>query len=205
MARRLVAGGHQVDGGNSYFKDDVRRARTLARRASTTSTSERAAASGAERGYCLMIGGPPTDRTARSDLQNAGAGGCSPTEALDVRTTRPKGSLHCGPAGAGHFVKMIHNGIEYGLMQSYAEGFDILRNAVERRRCPRISATTSILRRSPRSGAAAASSARGCWIWRRSRSETIRSSKRSPATSATPAKDAGPSPPRSRKTCPPRC
>ena len=89
---------------------------------------------GAERGYCLMIGGPQRRRRApRADFQDAGAGPgdrCSRRAALDLTaTTAHEGFLYCGPAGAGHFVKMIHNGIEYGLMQAYAEGFDILRNA----------------------------------------------------------------------------
>ena len=88
---------------------------------------------GAERGYCLMIGGPqhaaarltPVFRTLAP-----GQGAPQPSRGLDTtKTTAHEGFLYCGPSGAGHFVKMIHNGVEYGLMQSYAEGFDILRNA----------------------------------------------------------------------------
>ena len=132
-----------IDGGNSYFKDDVRRAPgRCAAGASTTSTSAPAAASGAlERGYCLMVGGDkrtPSSASSRSSAR-------SPRAAATIDRARPgrdrprrhgRGGLPAlRPAGAGHFVKMIHNGIEYGLMQAYAEGFDILHNAA-RRSCP---------------------------------------------------------------------
>ena len=93
---------------------------------------------GLERGYCLMIGGERTDgRAARSDLEDAGAADAAtsprpPPGREGKQSTAEEGYLHCGPAGAGHFVKMIHNGIEYGLMQAYAEGFDIFRNATSK-------------------------------------------------------------------------
>ena len=123
-----------VDGGNTHYKDDVRRARMLRERGvHYVDVGTSGGVWGAERGYCLMIGGDgaaverltPIFRTLAP-----GEGAVPPTRGLDrVATTAHEGFVHCGPAGAGHFVKMIHNGIEYGLMQSYAEGFDILRHA----------------------------------------------------------------------------
>jgi 6-phosphogluconate dehydrogenase len=121
-----------VDGGNSYYKDDVRRAGMLAARGIRyLDAGTSGGVWGAERGYCLMIGG---DKSAASDLDPIfrtlapGRGEIPRTPGLP-ETTAEEGYLYCGPSGAGHFVKMIHNGIEYGLMQSYAEGFDILFNA----------------------------------------------------------------------------
>jgi 6-phosphogluconate dehydrogenase len=123
-----------IDGGNTHFKDDVRRASMLATRGiHYLDVGTSGGVWGAERGYCLMIGGPehaanrliPVFRTLAP-----GQGKIEPSRGLDLsQTTAHEGFLYCGPSGAGHFVKMIHNGIEYGLMQSYAEGFDILRNA----------------------------------------------------------------------------
>ena len=113
----LSAGDVVIDGGNTHFKDDVRRARMLAAKGiDYVDVGTSGGVWGAERGYCLMIGGTPqaVDRL---------------TPVFEALAPKREGYLHCGPSGAGHFVKMIHNGIEYGLMQSYAEGFDILRNA----------------------------------------------------------------------------
>jgi 6-phosphogluconate dehydrogenase len=123
-----------VDGGNSYFKDDVRRAHLLASKGiDYIDVGTSGGVWGAERGYCLMIGGPaaPVERlTPIFRTLAPGTGTVAPTEAMDLsKTTAHEGFIHCGPPGAGHFVKMIHNGIEYGLMQAYAEGFDIMRNA----------------------------------------------------------------------------
>jgi 6-phosphogluconate dehydrogenase len=120
-----------IDGGNSFFKDDIRRAKTLAGRGLTyLDVGTSGGVWGLERGYCLMIGG---DRDAVSRLDPIfaalapGAGTLPRTAGRDGRDPRvEQGYLHCGPAGSGHFVKMVHNGIEYGLMQAYAEGFDIL-------------------------------------------------------------------------------
>ena len=130
----LQAGDVVIDGGNTHYKDDVRRARLLAARGiHYVDVGTSGGVWGAERGYCLMIGGerPVVERmTPIFRTLAPGEGSIPPTRGLDrSATTAHKGFLHCGPAGAGHFVKMIHNGIEYGLMQSYAEGFDILRNA----------------------------------------------------------------------------
>ena len=116
LASRLSPGDVVIDGGNTHFKDDVRRARALAAGGiGYVDVGTSGGVWGLERGYCLMIGGAPeaVERLAP----------------VFAALAPPNGHLHCGPAGAGHFVKMIHNGIEYGLMQSYAEGFDILRHA----------------------------------------------------------------------------
>jgi len=134
LAEQLQSGDTIIDGGNSHFKDDVRRAASLSPRGiHYLDVGTSGGVWGAERGYCLMIGGPrhaaerlvPIFRTLAP-----GQGSIAPSRGLDVSTTTAhEGFLYCGPTGAGHFVKMIHNGIEYGLMQSYAEGFDIMRHA----------------------------------------------------------------------------
>jgi 6-phosphogluconate dehydrogenase len=133
LGARLAADDIVIDGGNSHFKDDVRRATELrARGIHYVDAGTSGGVWGAARGYCLMIGG---DRLAFERLVPVlrtlapGTGAVAPTSALPPGTTAAEGFLHCGPSGAGHFVKMIHNGIEYGLMQAYAEGFDIMRNA----------------------------------------------------------------------------
>jgi 6-phosphogluconate dehydrogenase len=135
IAEHLQPGDTIIDGGNSHFKDDVRRATAFeARGIHYLDVGTSGGVWGAERGYCLMIGGlrdvaerlAPIFRTLAP-----GQGSIAPSKGLEgsASTTAHEGFLYCGPAGAGHFVKMIHNGIEYGLMQSYAEGFDIMRNA----------------------------------------------------------------------------
>jgi 6-phosphogluconate dehydrogenase len=133
IAQRLDRGDTIVDGGNTYFKDDIRRARELAARGlDYVDVGTSGGVWGASRGYCLMIGGSPDAVTRLTPLFRTlapGQGAVPPAEGLRGGTTAHEGFLHCGPAGAGHFVKMVHNGIEYGLMQSYAEGFDILRHA----------------------------------------------------------------------------
>jgi 6-phosphogluconate dehydrogenase len=136
LAERFEKGDIIIDGGNSYFKDDLRRARQLAEKGiHYVDVGTSGGVWGAERGYCLMIGG---DNEAVERLYPVfktlapGRGDIERTPGRDrKRGTAEEGYLHCGPAGAGHFVKMIHNGIEYGMMQAYAEGFDILRS-VER-------------------------------------------------------------------------
>ena len=126
-----------VDGGNSYFKDDVRRARTLQSKGiHYLDVGTSGGIWGAERGYCLMIGGP-RDAVQRLDpilrTLAPGRGDVPPSAGREGRSgTAEQGYLHCGPSGAGHFVKMVHNGIEYGLMQAYAEGFDIMRGAASK-------------------------------------------------------------------------
>ena len=130
----LGAGDILIDGGNSYYKDDIARARQLAARSVRyVDAGVSGGVWGLERGYCLMIGG---DREAVSHLQPIFASLAPGIEAAprsEGRSGKPdsaeQGYLHCGPAGAGHFVKMVHNGIEYGLMAAYAEGFNLLRHA----------------------------------------------------------------------------
>ena len=134
LAEHLQQGDTIVDGGNSHFKDDVRRAATLATRGiHYLDAGTSGGVWGADRGYCLMIGGPQHAAARLTPIFRTlapGQGSQPPSRGLDTtKTTAHEGFLYCGPSGAGHFVKMIHNGIEYGLMQSYAEGFDILRNA----------------------------------------------------------------------------
>jgi 6-phosphogluconate dehydrogenase len=122
-----------IDGGNSFYKDDIRRAKKLAEkhiRYIDCGTS--GGVWGIERGYCLMIGGP-TEAVDHLDPMFAalapGLGDIPRTPGREKAASRAeRGYIHAGPSGAGHFVKMVHNGIEYGLMQAYAEGFDILHN-----------------------------------------------------------------------------
>src|SRR4051812_14702111 len=135
LAERLAPGDAVVDGGNSYFKDDVRRSRDLAARSLRyLDAGTSGGIWGLERGYCLMIGG---DRETVERLDPiwktlAPGQGQVPLTAGRAAGTAEQGYLYCGPSGAGHFVKMVHNGIEYGLMQAYAEGFDILKNAASK-------------------------------------------------------------------------
>lgn len=138
LSATLDAGDVVLDGGNSHFKDDVRRARLLAaKHIDYLDVGTSGGVWGAQRGYCLMIGGrrevverlAPVFRALAPGESGVAAIPAPAANAPSPPSTAREGFLHCGPAGAGHFVKMIHNGIEYGLMQSYAEGFDILRNA----------------------------------------------------------------------------
>jgi 6-phosphogluconate dehydrogenase len=123
-----------IDGGNTFFKDDVRRAKALRERGIRyVDVGTSGGVWGLERGYCMMIGG---EREAVDHLDPIfkalapGRGTIERTAGRERRDPRAEeGYLHCGQSGAGHFVKMIHNGIEYGVMQAYAEGFDILNNA----------------------------------------------------------------------------
>ncbi|MBI4477356.1 MAG: decarboxylating 6-phosphogluconate dehydrogenase [Acidobacteria bacterium] len=134
LATRLQADDTIVDGGNTYFKDDVRRAQMLEPRGiHYVDVGTSGGLWGLERGYSLMIGGPRATVLRLDPIFATLApsdDGTPPTPGGEGRGgTAARGYLHCGPAGAGHFVKMVHNGIEYGLMQAYAEGFDILRTA----------------------------------------------------------------------------
>ncbi|PWU10828.1 MAG: 6-phosphogluconate dehydrogenase (decarboxylating) [Verrucomicrobia bacterium] len=123
-----------IDGGNSYFRDDRRRAAALRPKGiHYLDCGTSGGVWGMERGYCLMIGGEK-DAVDRLDpifkSLAPGRGSLPPTPGRkQLGGTAEEGYLHCGPAGAGHFVKMVHNGIEYGMMAAYAEGFDILSNA----------------------------------------------------------------------------
>jgi 6-phosphogluconate dehydrogenase len=130
----LAAGDMVIDGGNSYYHDDIRRSRELEPAGiHYLDCGTSGGVAGLERGYCLMIGGPD-DAVARLDpIFKALAPGVAAAPRTPGRTGDPdtaeQGYLHCGPAGAGHFVKMVHNGIEYGVMAAYAEGLNILHHA----------------------------------------------------------------------------
>jgi 6-phosphogluconate dehydrogenase len=133
LADALEPGDVVIDGGNSFYKDDIRRAGELAEKElHYVDVGTSGGVWGRERGYCLMIGGE-ADIVERLDpifrTLAPGAGTIEPTPGREARDPRvAQGYMHCGPSGSGHFVKMVHNGIEYGLMQAYAEGFDILRS-----------------------------------------------------------------------------
>jgi 6-phosphogluconate dehydrogenase len=132
LAARLDNGDIVIDGGNSHYKDDVRRAAMLGERGiAYVDVGTSGGLWGLTRGYCLMVGGPPQTVTRLEPIFRTLAPGANPMAAGadEGGSTAPRGYLHCGPAGAGHFVKMVHNGIEYGLMQAYAEGLDLLRHA----------------------------------------------------------------------------
>lgn len=134
LAARMESGDTIIDGGNSYFKDDVRRAQVLKKKGiNYVDVGTSGGIWGIERGYCMMIGGS-NDAVKRMDpIFKTLAPGRGDVPRTPGRTktdgTAEEGYLHCGSNGAGHFVKMVHNGIEYGLMQAYAEGFDIFKNA----------------------------------------------------------------------------
>jgi 6-phosphogluconate dehydrogenase len=122
-----------VDGGNSFYKDDIRRAEALAEKGIRyIDCGTSGGVWGIERGYCMMIGGPKPAVEHLDPIFAAlapGTGEIARTPGRMSEISRAeRGYIHAGPSGAGHFVKMVHNGIEYGLMQAYAEGFDILRN-----------------------------------------------------------------------------
>jgi 6-phosphogluconate dehydrogenase len=131
LTELLAAGDTVIDGGNSFYQDDIKRAGQLRPKGVTyLDVGTSGGVWGLERGYCMMIGGDP-EAFARLDPIFAtlapGIGTIERTPGRDAKGgTAENGYIHCGPNGAGHFVKMIHNGIEYGLMQAYAEGFDIL-------------------------------------------------------------------------------
>ena len=143
LAPLLEPGDAIIDGGNSHYHDDIARAARLKERGlHYVDMGTSGGVWGLERGYCLMIGGE-REIVARLDpvfrALAPGAGDIPPTAGRESKGgTAELGYLHCGPSGAGHFVKMIHNGIEYGMMQAIAEGFDILKNAGSQRLPPEL-------------------------------------------------------------------
>jgi 6-phosphogluconate dehydrogenase len=150
--RPLVSEGDiLIDGGNSYYVDDIRRARELkASNIHYVDVGTSGGVWGLERGYCMMIGGE-TDVVKRLDPIFAtlapGAGSLPRTPGRDkLDGTAEQGYLHCGQSGAGHFVKMVHNGIEYGIMAAYAEGLGVLRDANVGKRQDSVDAETTPLR-----------------------------------------------------------
>ncbi len=137
LAQYMQAGDAIIDGGNSYFKDDVRRAHELKGKGiHYIDVGTSGGVGGLERGYCMMIGGPKEAGQRLDPIFNTLAPGKGDIPRTPGREklggTAESGYIHCGPSGSGHFVKMVHNGIEYGLMQAYAEGFDIFKNATSK-------------------------------------------------------------------------
>ncbi|HTX59188.1 MAG TPA: decarboxylating 6-phosphogluconate dehydrogenase [Verrucomicrobiae bacterium] len=134
IAPLLARGDTLIDGGNSYYIDDIRRAKALAAKGiDYVDVGTSGGVWGLERGYCMMIGGPQTAVQRLDPIFKTLAPGIGDVARTPGREklggTSELGYLHCGPNGAGHFVKMVHNGIEYGLMAAYAEGLGILRSA----------------------------------------------------------------------------
>jgi 6-phosphogluconate dehydrogenase len=137
LAQRMQSGDTLIDGGNSYFKDDVRRSGELKKKGiHYVDVGTSGGVWGLERGYCMMIGGPKEVVQQLDPIFKTlapGRGDIPRTPGREkLSGTAEDGYIHSGPSGAGHFVKMVHNGIEYGLMQAYAEGFDIFRNATSK-------------------------------------------------------------------------
>jgi 6-phosphogluconate dehydrogenase len=141
LLSKMQSGDTIIDGGNSYFKDDIRRSKLCAAKGiHYVDVGTSGGVWGLERGYCMMIGGPkeavqrldPIFKTlapGRGDIPRTP--GREKVKGKDAGTAE-EGYIHCGPSGSGHFVKMVHNGIEYGMMQAYAEGFDIFKNATSK-------------------------------------------------------------------------
>jgi 6-phosphogluconate dehydrogenase len=146
----LEPGDIVIDGGNSYYHDDLRRAAMLQSRGlHYVDVGTSGGVWGLERGYCLMIGGEPEAVQRLDPIFGSLAPGIATaprTPGREMASTAEHGYLHCGPNGAGHFVKMVHNGIEYGLMAAYAEGLNILRHANVGARPPAADAETTPLR-----------------------------------------------------------
>ena len=134
LASKMKAGDILIDGGNSYFKDDIRRSKMFADKGiHYVDVGTSGGVWGLERGYCMMIGGPKETVQKIDPIFKTlapGRGDIPRTPGREkLAGTAEEGYIYCGPSGSGHFVKMVHNGIEYGMMQAYAEGFDIFRNA----------------------------------------------------------------------------
>src|SRR5438093_1475710 len=151
LAPALESGDTIIDGGNSYYVDDIRRAKELAaKQIHYVDVGTSGGVWGLQRGYCMMIGGP--DQAVRRldpifKTLAPGPGDIPRTVGREkIGGTAEQGYLHCGPTGAGHFVKMVHNGIEYGLMAAYAEGLAILRHANIGKKEHEIDAETTPLR-----------------------------------------------------------
>jgi 6-phosphogluconate dehydrogenase len=147
----LEPGDMVIDGGNSYYVDDIRRARELAtKQVHYLDVGTSGGVWGLERGYCMMIGGPDQAVRRLDPVFRALAPGVGDIPRTPGRGqlggTAEQGYLHCGPSGAGHFVKMVHNGIEYGIMAAYAEGLGVLRDANVGKRQHAIDAETTPLR-----------------------------------------------------------
>jgi 6-phosphogluconate dehydrogenase len=152
LVSRLAAGDILIDGGNSYYHDDIRRSAGLAPKGiHYVDVGTSGGVWGLERGYCLMIGGESKVVRHLDPIFAALAPGIAAAGRTPGREkaggTAEEGYLHCGPCGAGHFVKMVHNGIEYGLMAAYAEGFNILKHANVGKHAQDVDAETTPLRK----------------------------------------------------------
>jgi 6-phosphogluconate dehydrogenase len=137
LAKGMQAGDTIIDGGNSFFKDDVRRSEELKGKGiHYVDVGTSGGVWGIDRGYCMMIGGPKEAVERLDPIFKTLAPGLGDIPRTPGREkmggTSEQGYIHCGPSGSGHFVKMVHNGIEYGIMQAYAEGFDIFKNATSK-------------------------------------------------------------------------
>jgi 6-phosphogluconate dehydrogenase len=151
LAPLLSPGDILIDGGNSYYVDDIRRAHELAaKKLHYVDVGTSGGTHGLERGYCLMIGGETDVVKSLEPIFSTlapGVGSIERTPGLNgAPTTAEHGYLHCGPNGAGHFVKMVHNGIEYGVMAAFAEGFSLLRGADVGKKTAEFDAETTPLR-----------------------------------------------------------
>jgi 6-phosphogluconate dehydrogenase len=150
LATRLQAGDIIIDGGNSYYIDDIRRSKELQPKGIRyLDVGTSGGVWGLDRGYCMMIGGETEavqylDAVFKTLAPGRGSAARTPGREKAAGTAE-EGYLHCGPSGAGHFVKMVHNGIEYGLMGAYAEGFNILRHANIGKRGQTVDAETAPL------------------------------------------------------------
>jgi 6-phosphogluconate dehydrogenase len=218
----LEKGDTIIDGGNSYYIDDIRRAKHIAPKGiHYVDVGTSGGVWGLERGYCMMIGGEneivqrldPIFRTLAPGIGDIPRTVGRP----ENQGTAELGYLHCGANGAGHFVKMVHNGIEYGIMAAYAEGMNILKNANIGKKLQTIDAETTPLR-DPEHYQYDLNLTDISEVWRRGSvvaagfstsppipSSRIPTSKTSPAASATPAKGVGPSKPPSTKPFPSQC
>src|SRR5437660_5366384 len=151
LAQRFQKGDIIIDGGNSYFKDDIRRSKQLGEKGiHYVDAGTSGGVWGLERGYCMMIGGPKEAVQRLDPIFKTLAPGRGDVPRTPGRQEMPgtaeEGYVHCGPSGAGHFVKMVHNGIEYGLMAAYAEGLNILKHANVGRQHHETDAETTPLR-----------------------------------------------------------
>ena len=151
VAALLSPGDAVIDGGNSYYRDDIRRAKELGSKSlHYVDVGTSGGTAGQERGYCLMIGGETSVVERLTPIFASLASGAGTVARTPGRSgawsSAEQGFLHCGPIGAGHFVKMVHNGIEYGVMAAYAEGLNVLRHANVGKRTRVVDAETTPLR-----------------------------------------------------------
>src|SRR5271154_5975041 len=147
----LESGDILIDGGNSYYIDDIRRAKELAPKGiKYVDVGTSGGVWGLERGYCMMIGGPDSAVKYLDPIFKTiapGIGDIPRTPGFEkIKSTSEQGYLHCGPSGGGHFVKMVHNGIEYGMMAAYAEGLAVLKSANVGKQTHAVDAETTPLR-----------------------------------------------------------